>query len=100
MVYKFIGETGLDWEGLIEELLIKVLLLFVHKHTGVTSFVELGTTRSPYHLEEISEREVNISLGLGVEVFSPLDNHQSRREVHSPSKSARCHQYLDLLLHK
>ena len=100
MVHQLILEGRLNWEGLIQELLVEVLLLFVDEDTGDTLLIKLGATCTTNHLEKISQGEVYIAAHFGVEEFCALDDDQSRWEVHSPGKCRGGNKYLDLLLDK
>jgi hypothetical protein len=86
MVHQLILEGRLNWEGLIQELLVEVLLLFVDEDTGDTLLIKLGATCTTNHLEKVSQGEVNIAADFGVEEFCAFNDDQSRWEVHSPGK--------------
>ena len=100
MVYYLTLQGRLDWERLIKEFLVEILLLFMYEHTSITCFIKARSSSSTYHLEQVSEREVYISPHLWIEELSALDDDQSSWEVYSPSQSARCNEDLDLLFDK
>jgi hypothetical protein len=54
MINNLILKAGFNWERLIEELFIEILLLFMNKNAGITSFIKLRTTSSTDHLKKIS----------------------------------------------
>ena len=75
MVYYLIFQGRFDWERLIEELLVKVLFLFAYHYTGHTCLIKAWTTSSTNHLEQVSEREINIASYFGVKELSTLDHN-------------------------
>ena len=91
-------KRAFDWERFIQELFVEVLLLLSNKDTSDTAVIKLRSTCSSYHLEKISQREINISLQLGIIELRPFDDHEPCREVDTPCQSAGGHQHLDLLL--
>lgn len=96
-----VGQLGckaaLYGERFIEELLVEVFLLLLHKHTCNTTIIKPRPTRSSNHLEQISEWEVHVSLELRVKELSPLDDDQSGGEIDSPGEGRSRHENLDLL---
>ena len=72
----------------------------MNEHTSISSFIELRSTCSTYHLKKICEWEVNISSEFGIIEFSALYDDQPSWEVNSPSKSTSSYQYLYLLFNK
>lgn len=92
------SKRALDWERLIQELFVEVLLLLCHEDTSNTTVIKLRSTGSSDHLKKISQREIHISLQLGIIKLCPFDDHKPCREIDTPRQSAGGHQYLYLLL--
>ena len=86
MVYKLVLERRFYWERLIQKFLIEVLLFFMYENTGYTLLIELRTTCTTYHLEQVCQGEVHVAADLRVEELSAFDDNQSCREVNTPSK--------------
>ena len=98
MVSDLPSKRAFDWERLIQELFVEVLLLLRNEDTSDTTVIELRSTSSSDHLEKISEWEIHISLQLSIIELRPFDDHKPCREVDTPCQSAGGHQYLYLLL--
>lgn len=92
------SKRAFEWERLIQELFVKVLLLLRKEDTSDTIVIELRSTGSFDHLENISEWEIHISMQLSIIELHPFDDHKPCKEVDTPYHSAGGHQYLYLLL--
>lgn len=93
-------EAGLDWEGIVEEFTIEVLLGVLAVYHCYSSVIELRTSCSSDHLQQVSGLEVDIFVSLCVEVLSSFDEDETSREVDSPSKRRCCDHDLDLVLYE
>eukprot|EP00962_Isochrysis_galbana_P035030 scaffold11940_cov106-Isochrysis_galbana.AAC.9 len=97
VVVQLLVQAGLDREGLVQEFLIKRLLGLVDQDDGDRLVVVLRPAGTAHHLQHVSHREVDIPLGLAIEVLGALDNDQVGREVDAPRERRGADKHEDCL---
>lgn len=82
----------------MEEVLVEVLLGILSKDSGNSGGVELGTSSTTQHLEDICQVHVLVPFDLGIVVLRSLDDNEMGREIDTPGESACGDKDLDLVI--
>lgn len=86
MVMKLSNKSRFNRERVIQILPIEILFTLFYKYASNSLIIELRSTSSTNHLQNISHGHIYISFSLRVEELSSLNNYQSGRQIYPPSK--------------
>ena len=62
----------------------------LNKNNCHSLVIELRSSRSSHHLEDVCYRVVDIVLGFAIKVLGSLDDDEVGRKVHAPCQGACC----------
>ena len=72
-----------------------MFLDIVNEDNGHAPVIILRSSRSPHHLENVSDGVVDVALRLPVEILRSLDDHQVGGEVYPPGQRAGGYEHLN-----
>mmetsp|Transcript_112262 Transcript_112262/g.317542 ORF Transcript_112262/g.317542 Transcript_112262/m.317542 type:complete len:389 (+) Transcript_112262:1395-2561(+) len=86
---------ALDWQGLVDELFIVLLLGVLCQEHAHARLVDAWSAGAAHHLQHVVDRVVHVPVLAAVELLRVHDDDQVRQHGHAPAELLRGHEDLD-----